>query len=105
MKPTLLGYLSKEVDAGHRGDVNDHYSPETLAGQQRLVTWQLRGDVVDSNLYTAPAKFGGGGAGVTWLRGNSPIPSFFGTDSLSANHCAGYSGLAQLGNPDPADYS
>lgn len=38
-------------------------------GQQRLLDLQTRGDVLDDNLYTAPGKFGGGGAGTTWLVG------------------------------------
>ncbi len=39
-------------------------------GQQRLVDLHTRGDVLDENLYTAPAKFGGG-AGSTWLVGSA----------------------------------
>ena len=36
-------------------------------GQQRLVDLHTRGEVLDDNLYTAPARYGGGGAGSTWL--------------------------------------
>jgi alkanesulfonate monooxygenase len=32
---------------------------------------QSRGDVLDDNLYTAPGKFGGAGAGTTWLVGSA----------------------------------
>ena len=39
-------------------------------GQQRLLALQRRGEVLDSCLYTAPGKFGGGGAGTTWLVGS-----------------------------------
>ncbi|SCX31230.1 LLM class flavin-dependent oxidoreductase [Agrobacterium rosae] len=39
-------------------------------GQQRLYDLQNQGDVLDGNLYTAPGKFGGGGAGTTWLVGS-----------------------------------
>ena len=39
-------------------------------GQQRLLELHERGDVLDDNLYTAPGKFGGGGAGTTWLVGS-----------------------------------
>lgn len=39
-------------------------------GQQRLLDLAARGDVLDSCLYTAPGKFGGGGAGTTWLVGS-----------------------------------
>ena len=42
-------------------------------GQQRLLDLQARGEVLDDNLYTAPGKFGGGGAGTTWLVGLSLI--------------------------------
>lgn len=40
-------------------------------GQQRLLALHQRGDVLDENLYTAPGKFGGGGAGTTWLVGSA----------------------------------
>ena len=39
-------------------------------GQKRLLELNKRGDVLDDNLYTAPGKFGGGGAGTTWLVGS-----------------------------------
>ncbi|TBY05349.1 LLM class flavin-dependent oxidoreductase [Rhizobium laguerreae] len=40
-------------------------------GQQRLLDLHERGEVLDDNLYTAPGKFGGGGAGTTWLVGSA----------------------------------
>src|SRR6266536_8826 len=40
-------------------------------GQQRLLDLAERGDVLDDNLYTAPGKYGGGGAGTTWLVGSA----------------------------------
>ncbi|MBR1221583.1 LLM class flavin-dependent oxidoreductase [Bradyrhizobium sp. U87765 SZCCT0131] len=40
-------------------------------GQRRLLDLHTRGDVIDDNLYTAPGKFGGGGAGTTWLVGSA----------------------------------
>jgi alkanesulfonate monooxygenase len=40
-------------------------------GQQRLLDLQSQGDVLDDNLYTAPGRFGGGGAGTTWLVGSA----------------------------------
>ncbi|AHK32022.1 Alkanesulfonate monooxygenase [Rhodococcus opacus PD630] len=43
---------------------------QTAVGQQRLLDLATRGDVLDDNLYTAPGKFGGGGAGTTWLVGS-----------------------------------
>jgi alkanesulfonate monooxygenase len=48
----------------------DHRRPAAV-GQQRLLDLQARGDVLDDNLYTAPGKFGGGGAGTTWLVGSA----------------------------------
>ncbi|HEY0218522.1 MAG TPA: LLM class flavin-dependent oxidoreductase [Afipia sp.] len=47
-----------------------HRAP-VAEGQRRLVDLHKRGDVVDDNLYTAPAQFGGGGAGATWLVGSA----------------------------------
>ncbi|MEV0646205.1 LLM class flavin-dependent oxidoreductase [Phytomonospora sp. NPDC050363] len=43
----------------------------TAVGQQRLFDLAARGDVLDDNLYTAPGRFGGGGAGTTWLVGSA----------------------------------
>lgn len=40
-------------------------------GQRRLLDLPARGDVLDDNLYTAPGRFGGGGAGTTWLVGSA----------------------------------
>lgn len=40
-------------------------------GQKRLLDLHERGEVLDDNLYTAPGKFGGGGAGTTWLVGSA----------------------------------
>lgn len=49
---------------------NDH-KRATAVGQQRLLDLARQGDVLDDNLYTAPGKFGGGGAGTTWLVGSA----------------------------------
>jgi alkanesulfonate monooxygenase len=43
----------------------------SAVGQQRLADLHARGEVLDDNLYTAPAKYGGGGAGSTWLVGSA----------------------------------
>lgn len=52
------------------GSWNDH--GETVAiGQQRLLDLHAHGGVLDENLYTAPGKFGGSGAGTTWLVGSA----------------------------------
>lgn len=49
---------------------NDH-GPPVAAGQQRLLALHARREVLDDNLYTAPGKYGGGGAGTTWLVGSA----------------------------------
>jgi alkanesulfonate monooxygenase len=47
-------------------------SPHAAAvGQQRLLDLSARGEVLDDNLYTTPGKFGGAGAGTTWLVGSA----------------------------------
>jgi len=43
----------------------------TAVGQQRLLDLAARGEVLDTCLYTAPGKFGGGGAATTWLVGSA----------------------------------
>jgi alkanesulfonate monooxygenase len=40
-------------------------------GQQRLLDLAAQGEVLDDNLYTTPGRFGGGGAGTTWLVGSA----------------------------------
>ena len=51
---------------------NWHDNARWLAvGQQRLFALQERGDVLDDNLYTAPGRYGGGGAATTWLVGSA----------------------------------
>ncbi|MCW3839745.1 hypothetical protein ONA70_06500 [Micromonospora yasonensis] len=40
---------------------------QAAVGQWRLLDLATRGEVLDGNLYTAPGRFGGGGAGTTWL--------------------------------------
>lgn len=49
---------------------NDHRQ-SIAVGQRRLFDLHRQGDVLDDNLYTAPGKFGGGGAGTTWLVGSA----------------------------------
>ncbi|MFF2549854.1 LLM class flavin-dependent oxidoreductase [Nocardia sp. NPDC058058] len=44
---------------------------QTAVGQQRLLDLAARGEVLDDNLYTTPGRFGGGGAGTTWLVGSA----------------------------------
>ncbi len=49
----------------------DEHRRTIAVGQQRLLDLHARGEVLDDNLYTAPGKFGGGGAGTTWLVGSA----------------------------------
>jgi alkanesulfonate monooxygenase len=61
-----LAAMAKAGGAGWQ----DHQGPVAV-GQQRLSGLHARGDVLDTNLYTAPGKYGGGGAGTTWLVGSA----------------------------------
>jgi alkanesulfonate monooxygenase len=47
------------------------FSHAGSVGQQRLLDLVNRGEVLDSNLLTTPGKYGGGGAGTTWLVGSA----------------------------------
>lgn len=49
---------------------HDHQNVVAV-GQRRLLDLAERGEVLDGNLYTAPGKVGGGGAGTTWLVGSA----------------------------------
>jgi len=44
---------------------------QTAVGQQRLLDLTGRGEVLDSCLYTTPARFGAAGAATTWLVGSA----------------------------------
>ena len=57
--------------ARERGEGWRDHRRWVAVGQQRLLDLQARGDVLDDNLYTAPGKYGGGGAGTTWLVGSA----------------------------------
>ncbi|MEU4242702.1 LLM class flavin-dependent oxidoreductase [Actinoplanes sp. NPDC026619] len=46
-------------------------NPHPSVGQQRLLDLTARGEVLDDNLYTAPGRYGGGGADTTWLVGSA----------------------------------
>ncbi|EJT01818.1 LLM class flavin-dependent oxidoreductase [Rhizobium sp. CCGE 510] len=63
---------AKVAEMARGKGVGWHDHQRALAvGQQRLLDLYERGDVLDDNLYTAPGKFGGGGAGTTWLVGSA----------------------------------
>ncbi|MFC8044657.1 LLM class flavin-dependent oxidoreductase [Nocardia sp. NPDC057353] len=57
---------AQQVDLDHRNPFR-----RSAVGQQRLLDLAERGDVLDTNLYTAPGRYGGGGAGTTWLVGSA----------------------------------
>ncbi|MGW4580612.1 LLM class flavin-dependent oxidoreductase [Rhodococcus sp. YH1] len=56
--------------AENAGVVRQDDHRQGAVGQQRLFALADRGDVLDSCLYTAPGRVGGGGAGTTWLVGS-----------------------------------
>jgi alkanesulfonate monooxygenase len=57
--------------AGEHGPVPDNPHRRAAVGQQRLLDLAARGEVLDDNLYTTPGRYGGGGAGTTWLVGSA----------------------------------
>ncbi|KQS88257.1 MULTISPECIES: LLM class flavin-dependent oxidoreductase [unclassified Rhizobium] len=59
-----------KMAGGKAGSWQDHRQM-VATGQQRLLDLAARGDVLDDNLYTAPGRFGGGGASTTWLVGSA----------------------------------
>ena len=60
-----------KVEAMKERGRGDQHRRARAIGQQRLLDLQQRGDVLDDNLYTAPGRYGGGGAGTTWLVGSA----------------------------------
>jgi alkanesulfonate monooxygenase len=62
----------KVAEMAGRQDTLQRSNPGFKAvGQQRLLDLASRGEVLDDNLYTTPGRFGGGGAGTTWLVGSA----------------------------------
>ncbi|GAA4831601.1 LLM class flavin-dependent oxidoreductase [Kitasatospora terrestris] len=47
------------------------FQRRAAVGQRRLLDLQQRGEVLDGCLYTTPGRYGGGGAGTTWLVGSA----------------------------------
>jgi alkanesulfonate monooxygenase len=56
--------------AQQHGDGGGRQGRWKAVGQQRLLDLEAQGEVLDDNLYTAPGRYGGGGAGTTWLVGS-----------------------------------
>jgi alkanesulfonate monooxygenase len=61
---------AKVAAMAERQGAKDEHRRWIATGQQRLLDLQSQGDVLDDNLYTTPGRFGGGGAGTTWLVGS-----------------------------------
>jgi alkanesulfonate monooxygenase len=62
---------SKVDEMARRQGLPDEHRRAPAVGQQRLLDLHARGEVLDDNLYTAPGRYGGGGAGTTWLVGSA----------------------------------
>ncbi|WP_306216381.1 LLM class flavin-dependent oxidoreductase, partial [Actinoplanes sp. RD1] len=60
-----------DAEAKVAGAAGGADNPFRAVGQQRLLELNRRGDVLDDNLYTAPGRAGGRGAGTTWLVGSA----------------------------------
>jgi alkanesulfonate monooxygenase len=63
---------AKVAEMAARSKLSPGFAPRRRAavGQQRLLDLTERGEVLDTCLYTEPGKYGGGGAGTTWLVGS-----------------------------------
>ncbi|WP_275413482.1 LLM class flavin-dependent oxidoreductase [Catellatospora methionotrophica] len=72
---TEQAWADAEAKVAKMADGQDPVALDPLwraaVGQRRLLDLAARGDVLDDNLYTAPGRFGGGGAGTTWLVGSA----------------------------------
>ncbi|MGN9907442.1 LLM class flavin-dependent oxidoreductase [Phytohabitans sp. LJ34] len=72
---TEQAWADAEAKVARMANGNGAFPPDPLrraaVGQQRLLDLAARGEVLDDNLYTAPGRFGGGGAGTTWLVGSA----------------------------------
>ena len=69
--------VAQMAAAADNGDRRIFQRPGFKAtGQQRLLDLAEQGDVLDTCLYTAPGKYGGGGAGTTWLVGSAQDVAF-----------------------------
>jgi len=66
-----VAQMARAQGAGSPDQLATNPHRRTAVGQQRLLDLAAQGDVLDDNLYTAPGRFGGGGAGTTWLVGSA----------------------------------
>jgi alkanesulfonate monooxygenase len=63
--------VAKLAGAGGREGSTWNPNRTKAVGQRRLLALAERGEVLDTCLYTAPGRFGGGGAATTWLVGSA----------------------------------
>jgi alkanesulfonate monooxygenase len=68
---TAQAWADAEAKVAEMAVVHREQHRYAAVGQQRLLDLAARGDVLDENLYTAPGRVGGGGAGTTWLVGSA----------------------------------
>ncbi|WP_144122470.1 LLM class flavin-dependent oxidoreductase [Catellatospora sichuanensis] len=72
---TEQAWADAEAKVARMADAQDATSRDprwrAAVGQRRLLDLAARGEVLDDNLYTAPGRYGGGGAGTTWLVGSA----------------------------------
>ncbi|MDG4667611.1 LLM class flavin-dependent oxidoreductase [Mycobacterium sp. 236(2023)] len=61
---------AKIADIAGKPDLHGR-NPRAAVGQQRLLDLAEQGEVLDTCLYTTPGRYGGGGAGTTWLVGSA----------------------------------
>ncbi len=61
---------AQHAATGPVADPSYNVHRRTAVGQQWLLDLAERGDVLDDNLYTAPGRYGAGGAGTTWIVGS-----------------------------------
>ena len=66
-----VAQMARAQGAGSADQLAPNPHRRTAVGQQRLLDLAAQGEVLDDNLYTTPGKFGGGGAGTTWLVGSA----------------------------------
>ncbi len=62
---------AKVAELAGKPSLSALHNAASAEGQRRLTDLADRGEVLDSCLYTAPSKYGGEGAGTTWLVGSA----------------------------------
>ncbi|UMB68837.1 LLM class flavin-dependent oxidoreductase [Mycobacterium paraterrae] len=62
---------AKVAELAGKPSLSALHNAASAEGQRRLTDLADRGEVLDSCLYTAPSRYGGEGAGTTWLVGSA----------------------------------